>query len=100
MSIMEKIIYPYLPEGRTIRYVDANNPFMIEAGRARKELSTDLKQTTGAVLVKNGLVVSRAANRSKISSPKFLKFHQKYCLRKFLGIPSGTHYWICPGCAT
>lgn len=94
------IKYPYLPEGKCILYVADGNPFMQEAKHACRELSTESKQPTGAVLVKDGRVVARAANQSRIKNRTLLKLHNRFCVRKLLHVPTGTHYWVCPGCAT
>jgi deoxycytidylate deaminase len=94
------ITYPYLPEGRKINYVPADNPFMREAQKVRNEESTESRHPTGAVIVKNGIVIGKGANQSKIRNPQSLKLHSKYCIRRMLGVPTGTKYWLCPGCAT
>src|SRR3989344_8373090 len=98
---MESIVYPYIPDGRVILYVDESNPFMKMAKEVSKEESTDLFQSTGSVLVKRGEVISKGANQSAIKNKKLLKFHQeKFCVRKWLRVKTGTHYWLCPGCAS
>jgi len=53
--------FPYLPEGRSILYVDIKNPFMIEA-KNLCETSGCIKQPTGAVIVKNEKVIGRGTN--------------------------------------
>jgi deoxycytidylate deaminase len=94
------IQYPYLPEGRTIKYVPAENLFMKEATRMRNEESTDMSHATGAVIVRNNEIIVRAANKATISNKRFQQLHKNgYCIRKLLKIPSGTKYWLCPGCA-
>ena len=98
---MNSIIYPYLPEGRAIKYVSGENPFMAVAKEACRELSSDRQHPTGAVLVKDGKVLYRAANQSAIKNPRLLAIHQRgLCVRKFLKIPTGQKYWLCPGCAS
>ena len=98
---MEKIDYPYLPEGKTIKYAGADNYFMKTAKEVCRALSTDRQHPTGAVLVKDGKIILRSANQSAIKNKKLLTFHQKgYCPRKILKIPSGKKYWLCPGCAS
>ncbi|MSU55135.1 MAG: hypothetical protein EXS46_01175 [Candidatus Taylorbacteria bacterium] len=95
------ISYPYLPEGRTIKYVPAHDRFMRAAEDACRELSTDRQHPTSAVLVKDGVVVSSAANRAVLKNSKLLAFHRKgWCVRKLLKTPSGQKYWLCPGCAS
>lgn len=98
---MNQITYPYLPKDKAIKYVSAEDQFMKAAKRACGELSTDRKHPTGAVLVKNGKILVRAANQSALKNKQLLKFHQKgWCVRKLLKIPSGQKYWLCPGCAS
>ena len=93
--------YPYLPEGRTISYVPAGDPFMKEATRVRNECSTDANHSTGAVIVEKGMVIGRGANQSAIKNKKLLERHKNgLCVRKFFHIPSGKKYWLCPGCAS
>lgn len=92
--------YPYLPEGREILYVPADNSFMMEAKRVRDTESTDAKNPIGCVLVKDGKIIAKGSNKSKLHSPELIKLHSKYCIRRLLKIPSGKGYWLCPGCAT
>ncbi len=95
------IKYPYLPEGREIKYVPADNVFMKEAERTCRALSTDHSFPTGAVIVKNGQIVARSGNKSKISNPKLIKMHKDgMCVRRILKVPTGQKYWLCPGCAS
>jgi len=60
----EKIEYPYLPEGRTIEYVAADNPFMAEAEKM-SESTGCAKQATGAVIVREGKIIGRGCNAGK-----------------------------------
>ncbi|KKU19663.1 MAG: hypothetical protein UX29_C0001G0046 [Parcubacteria group bacterium GW2011_GWA2_46_10] len=46
-----KINYPYIPEGREIKYVPDDNPFMRLAENLRNTQSTDGVHPTGAVVV-------------------------------------------------
>lgn len=93
--------YPYLPEGRDIKYVPVTNIFMAEAMDARNTLSTEMNHPTGAVGVFDGKIISKEANKSKFRSKKLIDFHKnKFCIRKFFKIKTGTKYWMCPGCAT
>ena len=92
--------YPYLPDGRTIGYVPADNPFMREAERVRNECSTDAFHSTGAVVVQDGIIIGRGANQSRLKNKKIQQFHKKYfCIRRLFKIPSGQKYWLCPGCS-
>lgn len=96
-----KIIYPYMPEGRSILYVPKENPFMIEAEKAWREMSTDLNHPTGAVIVKDGQIIGRGANHSVFSYKPFVRLHAAgVCVRKFFKVKSGQKYWLCPGCVT
>jgi deoxycytidylate deaminase len=93
--------YPYLPKGRIIEYVSADDEFMKEAMRLRNSESTDVQHPTGAVVVKDGVVIGCGANRSALKNEKLLQFHKDtFCVRRFLKIPSGQKYWLCPGCAS
>ena len=97
---MHQISYPYLPEGRTIKYVPAHDRFMRAAEDACRELSTDHYHPTGAVLVRDGQVIFRAANQAAIRNKKLTELHkQGYCIRKLFKIPTGQKYWLCPGCS-
>lgn len=92
--------YPYLPEGRTIKYVPISDPFMAEAMKVRDELSTEMNYPTGSVVVLNSQVIGRAGNQAALKNKKLQEFHRtKLCLRKMFKIPSGQKYWVCPGCA-
>lgn len=94
-----QIEYPYLPEGRDIKYVDINNKFMKAAFYAAKEGSTDLNYPTGAVVVKDGKIIGKGANQGLIKNKWFVNKHKDgKCLRKLFNVPSGQSYWVCPGC--
>ena len=93
--------YPYLPEGREIKYVPISNPFMAEAKRVMLEQSTDRGHPTGAVVVKNDTIIGLKANKSALKNTLLINFHKKtFCIRRLLKIKTGTRYWLCPGCAT
>lgn len=93
--------YPYLPDGRDIQYVGKDNQFMKEAEYFSLEHSTDLNHRTGAVVVKNGLILGCGANTAVFKQKWFIKLHGKgACVRKWFKVKSGTKYWICPGCVT
>lgn len=100
MQIPDNLTYPYLPEGRILSYVSADDPFIIEAKKVRDNDSTDFMNPTGAVVVKNGEILIRAANQAKLKNQKLRDLHAKHCLRRILHIPSGKGYFMCPGCAT
>ncbi|MDD5589585.1 MAG: deaminase [Candidatus Portnoybacteria bacterium] len=98
---MLKIEYPYIPEGREIFYVEENNKFMTLAMRIRNTESTDELQPTGAVVVKDGIILGSGANQVGFKNHFLIKLHAKgWCIRKRIHIKSGTKYWLCPGCAT
>lgn len=98
---MTKINYPYLPKGKTIKYVPANNKFMLAAEKACKELSSEHYHPTGAVVVKNGKVIGRGGNQSALKDQKLINFHKNYfCVRRLFKIKTGEKYWLCPGCAS
>lgn len=95
------IEYPYLPEGKIIKYVSADNPFMAEAIHIRNAESTDKQHPTGAVVVKEGVIIGKSANQAGFKHPKFIAMHAKgWCIRRKLKVKSGTKYWLCPGCST
>lgn len=98
----ENIKYPYLPEGRGIKCVGIDNPFMQEAMEQAKKHSTDLLQPTGAVVVKDGKIIGKGANHSILGVfDSYNKLHKKgFCVRKLFNVKSGHGYWMCPGCVT
>lgn len=87
----KEIVYPYLPEGRTILYVPESNPYMQEAKRFTKENSLDKVMPNGSVIVKNGKIVVEGANGSI--------YHDTHeCERIKQNIPTGQGYELCEGC--
>jgi deoxycytidylate deaminase len=89
---MKKIDYPYLPPGKTIKYVLETNEYMVLAKSFAKEYSLDYLIPGSAVVVKNGNVIGIGANGSD--------FHKKYgCERVRLGCETGKGYELCPGCS-
>jgi deoxycytidylate deaminase len=92
--------YPYLPEGREIKYVPVTDVFMAEAMNMRNNFSTDANHPTGSVVVFEGKIIGKGANQSALKNKKLIKLHQNgLCVRKILKIKTGTKYWLCPGCA-
>ncbi len=90
---MEKkeIKYPFLPEGRTIKYVPADNPFMRMARTYAKEHSLDKVMPNACVIAKGGTAVAAGANGSD--------FHENNeCERIKQGVPTGQGYELCEGC--
>lgn len=92
--------YPYLPEGREIQFAGLDNPFMLAAKQESERESTDHQQPTGAVVVKDGKIVGRGANKSALKSEYLMSLHRRFCFRRMLKVKSGQSYWICPGCST
>ncbi|MFZ2555852.1 MAG: deaminase [Minisyncoccia bacterium] len=85
------IKYPYLPPGREIRYVAEADPWMREAREYAREHSLDAAVKTGAIVVKEGVVIGRGANGST--------YHQTHgCERVKRSIPTGQGYELCEGC--
>ena len=83
------IKYPYLPEGREIKYVPEGNVFMLEAKEAREELAGDPSYPVGSVLVKDGKVIARAGNGYNRGRQVHV------CPRLVLESPTGTGYDLC-----
>lgn len=94
-------LYPYLPDDGTIAYVSDANVFMAEAKKTCLEKSTDHYHPTGAVVVKDGVILGKGANQSALRNKHLLSLHKRYfCLRRFFNVKSGEKYWVCPGCAS
>jgi len=89
----------YFPKGANVFVVDINNKFMTEAKEIAR-LSNERQQPVGSVLVCDGEIVEITHNRSPLANDFLVKLHQKFCVRHFLGVPTGVHYWMCPGCAS
>ena len=94
-----KIIkYPYLPDGRTIKYVSKDNEFMKKAFKNALEKYQNAtnqegkKMTmTSAVIVKNGQIIGEGINGDG--------YHQERgCVRVEKKMPSGVGYDLCDGC--
>lgn len=95
------IIYPYIPEGREIKYVGLDNPWMAAAKEFARLNSTDRQMPTGAVIVKDGRIIGEGANQVPLKHPLLARIHKDYfCVRRLLHIPTGQKYWLCPGCST
>ncbi|MBL7058628.1 hypothetical protein ISS03_04790 [Patescibacteria group bacterium] len=58
------IPYPYIPEGKNIKYVQSDNFFINEAKKIAQEGGCK-KQSTGAVIVKNGVILAKGCNAGK-----------------------------------
>ena len=95
----KNIKYPYLPEGRSIEYVDSLNQYMSRAKEVART-SNDQSFPTGAVIVSNGKIIVEASNKTPLSNNFLKNLHKKHCIRRMFGVPSGQKYWLCPGCAS
>lgn len=85
------IAYPFLPAGRTIQYVESDNPFMQAARTFCLANSLDKSVPTGSVIVRDGVVVGSGANGSS--------YHESnICERIRQNIPTGQGYDLCEGC--
>ena len=84
------IDYPYMPEGHQLKYASVDDPFMIEAAKAREECAGDPLYPVGIVLVKDGVVVTRAGNGYNRGPGEI-----HVCPRVVLDCPSGTGYDLC-----
>ncbi len=92
LNFMEKNIkYPFLPEGREIKYVPASNAFMRAARDYARKHSLDSSMPNASVLVRDDMVLASAANGSD--------YHNTHdCERVKQGIPTGQGYELCEGC--
>ncbi|HMP67520.1 MAG TPA: deaminase [Candidatus Paceibacterota bacterium] len=93
--------YPYLPQGREIKHVPITNEFMQLAKKVADEESTDGMNPTGSVIVRDGIILGKSANKSPVGDIKKLyQLHKNgLCIRRILKIKTGQKYWACPGCA-
>lgn len=88
---MSQIVYPYIPEGRTILYVSEDSPFIRMAKEFAKKESKDKTMPGAAVVVKDGRVLGIGTNGSG--------FHEKFgCQRVASGCKTGEGYELCEGC--
>ncbi|MCL5411003.1 MAG: deaminase [Patescibacteria group bacterium] len=85
MTTKKKIKYPYLPKGREILHVSSDNVFILAAKKAAEHKGC-AKQTTGAVIVKNGKIVAVGSNAG---------VHINVCPRVLRGSKTGTDYHFC-----
>ena len=82
---MKNIEYPYIPEGRIIKYIDKNNQYMKEASNIMEKGGCFI-QKTGAVIVFNNNIIGRGNNASKTL---------KSCPRREKGSKTGEDYYLC-----
>lgn len=91
MIILGQVNYPYIPEGREIRYVGLTNHYMLFARWWSRRYSLDSLMPTGAVLVRGGKILGAGANGNS--------YHSKNkCRRVLLGSKTGEGYELCEGC--
>lgn len=81
----KKINYPYLPEGREIKFAKPDNSFMVAAKKATEKTGCR-KQPTGAVLVRDGKIIMTATNAGLTVD---------VCPRVLKGSKTGTDYHFC-----
>lgn len=79
-----------MPEGHQLKYVPVDDPFIIEAAKAREACAGDPLYPVGIVLVKDGVVVARAGNGFNREPEEV-----HVCPRVVLECPSGTGYDLC-----
>lgn len=78
-------------EPKNIQFVTMANVFMKEAKEQARLHSLDKTMPTGAVVVKDGVVLGRGANGSD--------YHETHvCERVRLKVPTGQGYELCEGC--
>ncbi len=89
--MVTQINYPYLPDGRSFKYVSIDNQFMRLARSYAMSNSVDDDTPTGSVIVKNQAIVGLGANGTD--------YHKKnVCVRVVKKIPTGQGYELCEGC--
>ena len=85
------IKYPYLPEGKEILYVPADNQYMVMAKEYARLNSLDKSMPNASIIVKDNKVIGRGANGST--------YHDTHvCERVKQNIPTGQGYELCEGC--
>jgi deoxycytidylate deaminase len=85
------VSYPYIPDGKTIKYVPMDNEFIQAAKTYACQHSLDKKHKTGSVVVKNREIIGSGANGSD--------YHEhNECERVKQNVPSGEGYELCEGC--
>lgn len=90
---------PYFDARLKLFFTSADDEFM-EVAKTTLFESTDKRHPTAAVVVKDGKIFSMAANQSGYKNKMLIRWHQSwFCIRRWFKIKSGTHYWLCPGCA-
>lgn len=91
MATTKVVAYPYMPKNGVIKYVAADDPFMVEAKEFARQHSLDKTMPNASLVVKDAKVIGRGANGST--------YHDTHmCERVRLGIPTGQGYELCEGC--
>src|SRR6056297_45617 len=80
--------YPYLPEGRQIKYISQDHPFMKEARKAQQKNSTEKLNPIGVVLVRNEKVILRAGNQSILKTKKWWNCIKNIVYADYLKYPA------------
>jgi len=88
---MSEIKYPYLPPGRIIEHVPADNFYIRFAREYARLHSLDKTMPNASVVVLGGRIIAAGANGS-------LYHEQSGCERVRLGCQSGQGYDLCEGC--
>ncbi len=92
------IEYPYLPEGRSIKYVPEDHPHMQAAKELARENHT-VRHIHAAVLVKDDRVIGRGSIGGGVHGEVDEETGEKRgCVREHLNVPTGTQYELCRGC--
>lgn len=87
---MNSIAYPYLPEGKTIKYVGGDNTFMQAAKEYAKEHLTDRQHHRRSGSEGRAEIIGRGANQVPLKHPKLKDLHKKgWCVRKICKVKSG-----------
>ena len=89
---MSAIQYPYMPEGRAILYVPADNEFMAAAKEFARKNNT-VKHVGAAVVVRDGRIIGRGSIGAGVHGA------QGGCIREKMNVPTGTRYDLCKGCS-
>ena len=85
------IVYPFIPDGKEIQYVGADNPYMELAKGFAQRFSLDKSMPGAAVVVRDGKILGIGANGSD--------YHERCgCQRVRLGCRTGEGYELCEGC--
>lgn len=106
-----KILYPYLPDGRTYEYVPLAHPWMQSALQVARKQSLDKTMPGGAVIVApagmpvviggSSVVMAHDTDGGQVScGANGSSCHETTgCERVRLGCKSGQGYELCEGCS-